>query len=55
MSPDNAWFRFFLFLLGAAIAVRLVVDLIRPTIPYLAGGLVLYAVFVVVRWWRAGS
>ena len=52
MNPESPWFRFIVGLVMAAIAIRIVVDLIRPILPYLAGGIMLVGAFQLARWWR---
>ena len=49
MNPENPWFRLVVAMLGIAIAIRVIVDLLRPTLPYLAGALVIAAVIQLVR------
>jgi hypothetical protein len=52
MNPESPWFRFIVGLVMAAIAIRIVVDLIRPILPYLAGGILLVGALQLARWWR---
>jgi hypothetical protein len=52
VSPESPWGRFLVGLVLTAIAIRLVVDLIRPTLPYLAAVLVLVGAVQLARWWR---
>jgi hypothetical protein len=52
MNPSNPWLRFFAGMLGAAIAIRLTVELLRPIFPFLVGALTVAAALIVWRWWR---
>jgi hypothetical protein len=49
MNPGSPWFRFFVGLVGIAIAIRVIVDLLRPTLPFLAGAAVLVAAVEILR------
>jgi len=52
MTPESPWFRFLAGLFVAVVAIRIVVDLIVPILPYLAVGLVLVGAIRLARWWR---
>jgi len=52
MNPESPWLRFLVGLVIAAIAIRIVVDLIRPILPYLAGVIMLVGTLQLARWWR---
>lgn len=49
MNPDSPWFRFMVALVGIAIAIRVIVDLLQPTLPFLAGAAVLVATVELIR------
>lgn len=49
MNPESPWFGFMVGLVGIAIAIRVVVDLLRPTLPFLAGAAVLVAIVELIR------
>lgn len=53
MSSQNAWVRLLVWVVCAAIAVQLVVAVIRPLVPYLLVGAAIVALACVVRWWRS--
>jgi hypothetical protein len=49
MNPESPWFRFVVGLVAIAIAIRVIVDLLRPTLPFLAGAAVLIATVELIR------
>ena len=53
MSPQSPWIRFFAGIVAAAIAIRLVIDLLRPVLGYLIAAIVIAGLIVLVRWWRS--
>ena len=52
MSPSSPWVRLLAGLVAIAIALRLVVDLLRPVAGCLLVGMAIAGVVLLVRWWR---
>jgi hypothetical protein len=55
MNPTNPWFRLFAGILAAAIALRLAVEILRPTLPFLIVAAALVGGVQIVRWWRGSG
>jgi uncharacterized membrane protein YvlD (DUF360 family) len=53
VNPGNPWLRFTVGVVAAAIAIRMIVDLLRPILPILTLLLVALGLFQIVRWWRS--
>lgn len=51
-GPHEPWVRWIVTIIGAAIVLQLVVDLLRPLLPYIVAVLAIGAVVVGVKWWR---
>ncbi len=52
MNTSSPWVRFLAAVVGTAVALRLVVDLLAPIAGDLLVALALAGVVLVVRWWR---
>jgi hypothetical protein len=52
MTPSNPWLRFFAGLVAAAVAIRVIVELLEPVLPFLIGAMVLIGVLQIHRWWH---
>ena len=52
MTPTNPWLRFFAGVVAAAIAIRVVVELLVPILGYLIAAAAVVGIVVLVRWWR---
>jgi hypothetical protein len=44
--------RFFVAIVAAALAIRLVVDLLKPIVPILVLLIVAFSLVQIIRWWR---
>lgn len=51
-DPHNPWVRLIVGIFFAAIALQLIVEMIRPYLPYMLAVAVIVAVIAAVRWWR---
>jgi hypothetical protein len=51
-APENQWTRWNVGVILPAILLQLVVDAIRPYVPYILAVLTIAALVALVRWWR---
>jgi len=52
MNSSSLWLRFMVGIVAVAVAVRLVVDLLRPVFGFLLAAVVVGGLVALVRWWR---
>jgi hypothetical protein len=52
LNLNNPYMRFLAGIVAAVVAIRLVVELLRPVLPVLAVATVVFGVVRVVGWWR---
>jgi hypothetical protein len=52
VNPSNPYVRFLAGIVAIAVAIRLVVELLRPVLPVLVVATVVFAVVRMVSWWR---
>ena len=52
MSEHSPYLRFLAVVVGTALALRFAWLLIRPLLPVLAGVLITYALWQLIRWYR---
>ena len=52
MNGSSAWLRALIAIVAVAIALQLVVDLIRPIAGYLLVAIAIAGVIAAIRWWR---
>ena len=48
----NAYVRFLATIVATALAIRVVIDLLRPVLGYLLAAIVIAGLVVAIRWWR---
>lgn len=52
MNPQNPIIRVLVGLVAAAVAIRVIFDLLAPVFPYLLAAIVLFDLVQIARWWR---
>jgi hypothetical protein len=52
VTPTNTWLRFMAGIVATVVAIRLVVELLRPVLPVLIVATVVFGAVRVVCWWR---
>jgi hypothetical protein len=52
VSPTDPWVRFLLGLLAVAITLRLIVELLRPVVPFLLAAIAVIGAICLIQWWR---
>ena len=51
-GPSNTWVRLIVWVFLGAIALQLIVAMLRPFLPYILAVIVIVAVVAAIRWWR---
>lgn len=51
-SPHNPWIRLFVGVFLGAIALQLIIEIIRPLVPYMLAVILIIVIVAAVRWWR---
>ncbi len=52
MNPSSPWLRVIVGIVAAAIAIRLIADLLRPIASFLLAAVAIAGVIVAIHWWR---
>ena len=52
MNLNNPYMRFLAMVVATVIAIRLVIALLTPVLPWLIAAMVVFGIVRVVRWWQ---
>jgi len=52
VNPSSPYLRFLAGIVATVVAIRLVVELLRPVLPWLVAATVVFGVVRAVGWWR---
>jgi hypothetical protein len=52
VTPSNPWLRLIVGIVCVAVAIRVVVDLLRPIAGFLLAVIVLTGLVIAAHWWR---
>ena len=52
MNPSSPYLRFLVGIVATVVAIRVIVELLRPVLPVLVVGVVVFGIVRAVSWWR---